>query len=252
MAGENKQIYQLTSRTFDGDSIIPFDRPNTDPSTMAEKPYLSGNCNGHDVTDFVANTEEYTTDLDTTAKTITGAINELNGSIGVDAYDDTATYAVGDLCIYNNTLYKCTTAITVAEAWNASHWTATSIATEIGAINTALTPLTKEKTQTVYCSNGARIWIKRLGTTVQVEINESSQMTFLTSWANVYTDSTYQTRAYLDSELVGLATTLYVPIGLVNGHQIILKIERSNRAIQIICDVNTAIYPQGSGVYSLA
>lgn len=78
--------------------------------------------------------------LITTDKTIVGAINELHAINGYsyDAYDDTATYAVGDLCIYNNTLYKCTTAITTAEAWNASHWTATTIADEIGRIDTAL------------------------------------------------------------------------------------------------------------------
>lgn len=42
-------------------------------------------------------------------------------------YDSTATYAIGDLCIYQNALYKCTTAITAAEAWNAAHWTATTL-----------------------------------------------------------------------------------------------------------------------------
>ena len=48
-----------------------------------------------------------------------------------DAYDPTKTYAVGDYCIYNNTLYRCNTAITTAEAWTAAHWTATSIASEL-------------------------------------------------------------------------------------------------------------------------
>lgn len=51
-----------------------------------------------------------------------------------DAYDDTATYDVGDYCIYNNTLYKCASAIAVAEPWTAAHWTATDIATELTAI----------------------------------------------------------------------------------------------------------------------
>lgn len=44
-----------------------------------------------------------------------------------DAYDATATYEVGDLCLYNDVLYKCTSAITAAEAWTASHWTAVAI-----------------------------------------------------------------------------------------------------------------------------
>lgn len=48
-----------------------------------------------------------------------------------DSYDNTATYAVGDYCIYGNTLYKCNTAITTAEEWNAAHWTATNVADEL-------------------------------------------------------------------------------------------------------------------------
>ena len=133
----NKQISDLQARTFDGDSIIPHDVENTDPSTMSQKPYLTGSATGHAVADFVGNGEEFTTDLDTVDKHINGAINELHAINGYsyDAYDDTATYSVGDLCIYNNALYKCTTAITVAEAWNASHWTATSIADEISRID---------------------------------------------------------------------------------------------------------------------
>ena len=51
-----------------------------------------------------------------------------------DAYDPTAIYDVGDYCIYNNTLYKCASAIAVAEPWTAAHWTATDIATELAAI----------------------------------------------------------------------------------------------------------------------
>lgn len=54
-------------------------------------------------------------------------IADANGAIGADAYDSTATYAVNDLCIYNNTLYICTTAISTAEAWNSSHWKAISV-----------------------------------------------------------------------------------------------------------------------------
>jgi hypothetical protein len=102
------------------------------------------------VADFVGNGEIYTTDLNTVDKHINGAINELHAINGYsyDAYDDTSTYAVGDLCIYNNALYKCTTAITTAEAWNASHWTATSIADEIGAKADASTTYTKSEVDT--------------------------------------------------------------------------------------------------------
>lgn len=37
-------------------------------------------------------------------------------------YDQTLTYAVGDLVMYENLLYKCITDITVAEAWDSTKW----------------------------------------------------------------------------------------------------------------------------------
>lgn len=59
------------------------------------------------------------TDLDR----MENGIADANGAIGADEYDSTATYDINDLCIYNNTLYICTTAISTAEAWNSAHWT---------------------------------------------------------------------------------------------------------------------------------
>ena len=51
-----------------------------------------------------------------------------------DAYDNTATYAVGDYCIYNNSLYKCSTAATVAEDFDSTKWTVTTIGAELLSI----------------------------------------------------------------------------------------------------------------------
>lgn len=44
------------------------------------------------------------------------------------AYSSASTYSTGDLCIYNEYLYRCKTKISTAEAWNASHWTQVTIA----------------------------------------------------------------------------------------------------------------------------
>ena len=55
-------------------------------------------------------------------------------------YDATATYAVGDHCLYDGQLYVCTTEITTAEAWTAAHWTAVTVGGE-------LTDLKEEYTQ---------------------------------------------------------------------------------------------------------
>lgn len=71
--------------------------------------------------------------LDTTAQDLSGAVNEILDDISgfadnlADEYDATATYAVGDLRIHDNVLYRCNTAISTPEAWNSIHWTATSV-----------------------------------------------------------------------------------------------------------------------------
>ena len=41
---------------------------------------------------------------------------------GYPVYNAEATYAVGDMVRYNYSTWKCTTAITTAEAWTAAHW----------------------------------------------------------------------------------------------------------------------------------
>lgn len=44
-----------------------------------------------------------------------------------DTYDATATYALGDLVLYQGVFYVCTTAIIVPEAFNGDHWHRTTI-----------------------------------------------------------------------------------------------------------------------------
>lgn len=46
-------------------------------------------------------------------------------------YSATGTYDVGDYCVKDGMVYKCNTAITTAEAWNASHWTEVKVMDEI-------------------------------------------------------------------------------------------------------------------------
>ena len=38
-------------------------------------------------------------------------------------YDSTATYSIGDICVYNQRIYVCNTDITSPESWTSSHWT---------------------------------------------------------------------------------------------------------------------------------
>lgn len=84
--------------------------------------------------------EQTFSNLQTTSKNLVGAINEINqgggggGSSNANLapdYDATSTYAVGDWCIYNGTLYQCNTAIPTAEAFDPTHWTAKKVVDEL-------------------------------------------------------------------------------------------------------------------------
>ena len=57
------------------------------------------------------------------------AINLGSNVVGNIAavYSSSARYSIGQYCLYNNTLYKCTTTISTPEAWNAAHWTQVTV-----------------------------------------------------------------------------------------------------------------------------
>lgn len=78
---------------------------------------------------------------DYVADAVVSDIDDVKAMIS-DEYDNTATYAVGDYCIYNNTLYRCTTAISTAEDFNPAHWTITSVTSEIERITITGNPAT--------------------------------------------------------------------------------------------------------------
>lgn len=76
-----------------------------------------------------------------------GALIDLNGlghykskenAMVASVYSATKTYAVGDYAYYNGTLYRCTTAITTAEAWTSGHWTAAKIGDDVTELKTAI------------------------------------------------------------------------------------------------------------------
>lgn len=54
----------------------------------------------------------------------------VSAAQSADGYDASRSYAVGDYCLRDGTLYRCTTA-TAGEAWNAAHWAATTLAAEL-------------------------------------------------------------------------------------------------------------------------
>lgn len=59
------------------------------------------------------------------------------GDMIASVYNSTATYSVGDYVNYNGTIYRCTTAITTAEAWTTGHWTEVKVADEVTDLKSA-------------------------------------------------------------------------------------------------------------------
>lgn len=91
---------------------------------------------------------------DEAARVALGAVRTIDYGT-CTTYSATATYAIGKLVIYNNRLYKCTAAITVAEAWNAAHWTAITDAQNGTVYNTT--------DSSFYGVRGADSVLKKLG-----------------------------------------------------------------------------------------
>lgn len=58
--------------------------------------------------------------------------NGLGNKNIADEYDDTSTYNVDEYVIYKGVLYKCTTAVTVAEPFDNTKWTAVLVTDEMG------------------------------------------------------------------------------------------------------------------------
>ena len=72
-----------------------------------------------------------------------------SGAVGTvaSAYSASKTYAVGDYAIHNSNLYRCTTAITTAEAFTAAHWTQVVLGDDVSDLKSDLS-----------CEINDRIW----------------------------------------------------------------------------------------------
>lgn len=55
----------------------------------------------------------------------------INNSSSTQAYSSLKTYQVDDYCIFNDSLYRCTTAITQPEAFDETHWVITTVPQEL-------------------------------------------------------------------------------------------------------------------------
>lgn len=76
-------------------------------------------------------TEELGINIPTKTSDLDNDSGFVNSSIVANPYDATSTYAVGAYVTHDNNLYKCNTAITTAEEWNAEHWTLVDVISAI-------------------------------------------------------------------------------------------------------------------------
>ncbi len=97
---------------------------------------------------------------------ILNPINNISGS--ADEYSSTKAYAVGDLVIHDNKLYKCTTACSAA-AWstNQGYFTQSTLTTELTNVKSSLSDISDlqaddEEVLIGYTSGGRAIYKKRL------------------------------------------------------------------------------------------
>ena len=127
---------------------------------------------------YTGTLEQFETDMGNSASNATAAANSANdaalsaseASASATAseaaatnmapvYSASSTYAVGDYVLYNGGLFRCTTAITTAEAWTASHWTTVKMGPEVSDLKTQITYVTGNAPislteQTVVVNNG--------------------------------------------------------------------------------------------------
>lgn len=87
-----------------------------------------------------------------------GADGSLASGVLAPTYSSSSTYAVGDYVYYSGSLYRCTTAITTAEAWTSGHWTQVALAPEVSDLKSELNANEKdvasiEKNIAVYNKN---------------------------------------------------------------------------------------------------
>ena len=121
-----KSIHEFLTGEADNGTLFLVDTPDQ----QAQSGYTTEKLPITDIGDFINNELQYTQDLDTEDKTVSGAINELHDSIGADVYSTNTSYTAGMYCIYNNTLYRCKAS--TWGAWDSTKWEAKTI---VGAIN---------------------------------------------------------------------------------------------------------------------
>lgn len=95
-------------------------------------------------------------------------------------YSASSTYAVGDYCTKDGQLYRCTTAISTAEAWTVAHWSAVALGDDTRDLRSAVDVLNEDVIDVIGINNTLTI-------TKITGLNNPTNGTAFTSGANYET-----------------------------------------------------------------
>lgn len=105
---------------------------------------------------IIPDVEDLIADIQEAIQSIPPTYDALLASIA-ETYSATKTYAVGDYVWYDGSLYRCTTAITTAEAWTSGHWTAAVLGDDVSSLKSAFDSLDEELNGVNLIKNGTAI-----------------------------------------------------------------------------------------------
>ena len=194
------------------------------------------------------------------AATATQADSKASGAVASlsDLFLDTATYAVGEIVVYNNLLYKCTTAVTTPGPWTGStNWTRTTVETELNINNADIDFEIIESTDPVTGVN----WTAKKYNNGELEIWGHKRYTPATditfgSWGSIYSTS-FEVGTWpvtfidipmcvgqVQIENVGCVSSTQASVSTTNAPQI-SAIRGAAGSISTSLHINLSIYAKG-------
>ena len=96
----------------------------------------------------------------------------LKADLAAEYVDTGKAYAVGDYCLHNNALYRCTTAIgSAGEAWTAGHWAQVPVGDELVDLRSAISDVEE-------IVRGETERYTKLSVTDHVTVSDTHEITF--------------------------------------------------------------------------
>ena len=130
---------------------------------------------------------------------LTDGVNILSVLLGAEPYVNTRTYAVGEYCIYEKQLYKCTTAVTSAEDFDSEKWTLTNVKTELTELNSSLNYINYP----IKRANNKSLGLDFLGFGAQID---SSRVLVIIPFPFIMNDTNYSISIDGGCNLIGIAS----------------------------------------------